>query len=306
MSTLPATLSLRHGLLAVAVMAVWGCNFVIIRIGLDHLPPLLFATLRFVFALFPAVLFLPKPAVPWRNLILYGVLIGGGQFALLFIAMRSDITPALASLVLQTQVFFTIGLSVYLNGERVRVFHIVALSVTVAGLAIILRHTDGSTTMLGLCLVLGAALCWAAGNMVARSTPQVDMLSYVVWSSLFAVPPLLAASLAFEGWPVIRDGLVHANAAAWGAVLCQSVGNTLFGYAVWGWLLARYPVAAVAPTALLVPVFGIGASAIWLGEPMQNWKLEAAGLVMAGLCINFLWPKLSAVRADRIAATRAT
>jgi O-acetylserine/cysteine efflux transporter len=306
MSTLPATLSLRHGLLAVAVMAVWGCNFVIIRIGLDHLPPLLFATLRFVFALFPAVLFLPKPAVPWRNLILYGVLIGGGQFALLFIAMRSDITPALASLVLQTQVFFTIGLSVYLNGERVRVFHIVALSVTVAGLAIILRHTDGSTTMLGLCLVLGAALCWAAGNMVARSTPQVDMLSYVVWSSLFAVPPLLAASLAFEGWPAIRDGLVHANAAAWGAVLCQSVGNTLFGYAVWGWLLARYPVAAVAPTALLVPVFGIGASAIWLGEPMQNWKLEAAGLVMAGLCINFLWPKLSAVRADRIAATRAT
>ena len=99
MSALPDTLSLRHALLAIAVMAVWGTNFVVIRVGLDHLPPLLFATLRFAFALFPAVLFLKRPAVRWRNLAAYGVLIGGGQFGLLYIGMNGHITPGLASLV---------------------------------------------------------------------------------------------------------------------------------------------------------------------------------------------------------------
>ncbi len=60
----PAPLPLSHLLLALAVVAVWGTNFVVIRAGLDHLPPLLFATLRFAFAFLPAALFLKRPAVP--------------------------------------------------------------------------------------------------------------------------------------------------------------------------------------------------------------------------------------------------
>jgi O-acetylserine/cysteine efflux transporter len=90
----------------------------------------------------------------------------------------------------------------------------------------------------------------------------------------------------------MRDGIVHADAATWAAVLWQTIGNTLFGFAMWSWLLARYPVATIAPTALLVPVFGMGAAALWIGEPLQGWKLAAAGLVMAGLAINLLWPRL--------------
>jgi len=150
MSALPDTLSFRHALLAIAVMAVWGINFVVIRVGLNELPPLLFATLRFAFALFPAVLFLRRPAVAWSNLAAYGLLIGGGLFGLLYIGMNGHITPGLASLVVQAQVFFTIALAAYLNAERVRPFHIVALIVAVGGLAVIAMHTDGSTTALGL------------------------------------------------------------------------------------------------------------------------------------------------------------
>ena len=61
-----------------------------------------------------------------------------------------------------------------------------------------------------------------------------------------------------------------------------------FGYAVWGWLLGRYPAATVSPMALLVPVFGMAASALWLGEPMPAWKIVAMVLVMTGLALN-LW-----------------
>src|SRR4029079_13694584 len=111
----PDPLSFRHALLAIAVMAVWGINFVVIRVGLNELPPLLLATLRFAFALFPAVLFLRRPAVPWSNLAAYGLLIGGGLFGLLYIGMNGHITPGLALLVVQGPVFFPIALASSFN-----------------------------------------------------------------------------------------------------------------------------------------------------------------------------------------------
>jgi O-acetylserine/cysteine efflux transporter len=283
-------------------MAVWGSNFVVIRIGLDHLPPLLFAALRFFFCIFPAVFFLKRPLVPWRNLAAYGLLIGAGQFGLLYIAMTQYITPGLASLVVQMQVFFTIGIVSTMTRERIKLYQLVALALAASGLVLIMVHTDGNTTALGLALVLLAGLSWAGGNVVVRSSPGVDMLAYVVWASLFSVPPLLAFSFAFEGWPAIREGFLQANAATWAAVLWQAVGNALFGYAAWGFLLSHYPVGLIAPMPLLVPIFGMGASALWLGEPLQPWKLEAAALVMAGLGLNILWPKFAAGRAARITA----
>jgi O-acetylserine/cysteine efflux transporter len=283
----------RHALLALAVMAVWGSNFVVIRIGLDHLPPLLFAALRFSVAFLPVALFLPRPAVPWRNLAAYGVLIGAGQFGMLFLAISAHISPGLASLVVQTQAFFTIGLAMRFSGERVRGFQWVALCLAAAGIGLIVWRTDGSATPLGIGLVLLAALGWAGGNLVARQTPGVNMLAYVVWASGFSVLPLILLSLVFEGWPAIRTGLAHADTATWAAVAWQAVGNTMFGYAVWGWLLARYPTAIIAPMSLLVPVFGMGASAFFLHESLPAWKLAAAALVMAGLALNTLWPRFS-------------
>ncbi|MES2032996.1 MAG: EamA family transporter [Pseudomonadota bacterium] len=287
-----AQLPWRHAVLALAVVAVWGTNFVVIRIGLDHLPPLLFAALRFSFALLPAVFFLKRPNVPWRDLAAYGVLIGAGQFGLLYIAMKDSISPGLASLVVQSQAFFTVGLAMSLSGERVKRYQYAALALAAAGIGVILWRTDGSATPLGLVLVLLAGLSWAGGNIVARRSPTVNMLAYVVWASLFSVPPLLALSFVFEGWPAIRHGVMAADAATWAAVIWQSVGNTLFGYAVWGWLLARHPAATIAPMSLLVPVFGMAASALWLGESLPGWKLAAAGLVMTGLAVNVLWPRL--------------
>lgn len=286
-------LPIRHILLALAVVAVWGTNFTVIKVALDDLPPLFFATLRFSFAFFPAVLFLPKPNVPWRSLAAWGVLIGVGQFGLLYIAMRSDISPGLASLVLQTQVFFTIGLAMALAGERVRLYQGVALALGVAGIALIAIRTDGTTTVLGLGLALIAAFSWACGNMVSKSAGNVNMLAFVVWASVFALPPLLLGAIVFDGPSDIETGVRAAGIGTWLAVAWQSAGNTMFGYGAWSWLLSRHPAATITPMALLVPVFGFAASAIWLDEPLQGWKLIAATLVMAGLAINLLVPRFS-------------
>ena len=288
-SALPAS----HVLLALAVVAVWGTNFVVIRIGLDHLPPLTFAALRFTFALLPAVFFLKRPQVPWKNLAAYGVLIGAGQFGLLYIAINGFISPGLASLVVQTQVFFTIGLAMWLAKERIRGFQVAALALAAIGLLVIVGHnTDASVTPLGLALVLAAAASWAGGNAFSRAAGQVNMLAYVVWASLFSIPPLVVLALVFEGPTAMVQGVRAADAATWGAVLWQSVGNTLFGYAAWGWLLARHPAAVITPMAMLVPVFGMGASAIFLGESLPGWKIAAAALVMSGLALNIFGPRL--------------
>ncbi|WP_062205578.1 EamA family transporter [Aureimonas sp. AU12] len=294
-----AALPLRHLLLALAVVAVWGTNFVVIRIGLDHLPPLLFAALRFLFACLPGVFFVRRPRVPFVSMAAYGLLIGAGQFGLLFIALRSQIAPGLASLVIQVQVFFTIGLAVWLSGERVRSFQWGALALGATGLLVIAAHTDAATTPLGLGLVVLAALSWAGGNIVAKRSGVTDMLPFVIWASLFSAPPLFLASFALEGWDAIRAGILYADATTWAAVAWQTVGNTLFGYTAWGFLLSRHPAASITPTALLVPVFGMAASFIWLGEPLPLWKLGAAALVMSGLALGLLYPRWR-VRAGRI------
>lgn len=284
------SLPVRDVILAIAVVAVWGTNFVVIKVALDALPPLLLATLRFAFVLFPAVFFVKRPEVPWKNLAAYGVLIGAGQFGLLYIAMKGQISPGLASLVVQIQVVFTIGLSMWLSGERVRRFQWVAVALAGAGLAVIALHAGGAATPLGLTLVVAAALSWAGGNLVAKQSGRINMLAYVVWASIFSVPPLLILSVAFEGRHAILDGLHRADATTWAAVLWQSIGNTMFGYAAWGWLLARHPAATITPMALLVPVFGMAASAWWLAEPLPGWKLTAAALVLGGLALNVFWP----------------
>jgi O-acetylserine/cysteine efflux transporter len=278
-------------------MFVWGTNFTLMRIGLDTIPPLFFATLRFTFVLFPAVFFLPHPKASWKNLALYGFAVGLGQFGLLFLALDGMISPGLASLVIQMQVFFTIAIAMLRTGERLGSHQILAFILALAGMGLIALHNGSAnghgTTAAGLALVLAAAAGWAISNEAAReaghANPKLNMLAYVVWSSLFAVPPLLLLSLLHEGWPLMMRSLGRATPLTWAVVLWQSVGNTMFGYGVWGWLLSRYPAATIAPISLLVPVFGFGASALWLGEPLQGWKIAATLLVMAGLAVNLLW-----------------
>ena len=294
-------LSPRHALLALAVVAVWGTNFVVIRLALDQFPPFLLAGLRFTLAAVPGVFFLPRPRVKWSNLAAYGLLIGAGQFGLLFFAMDGRISPGLASLVIQTQVFFTIFLSMARIGERLRIFQIVACLLAVAGIGVIMRHVSGGTTLFGLLLVLLAASSWAIGNIVARESGARNALAYVVWSSLFAAPPLLLVALLREGPAAILHSVTYATPAGWLAVVWQSVGNSWFGYGSWAFLLARYPSATVSPMALLVPVFGMAASVFWLGEPMPAWKLGAAGLVFAGLAISVFYPRWRAAQRLRTA-----
>ena len=281
---------LRHLLLALSVVAIWGTNFVVIRWGLDAFAPYTFAALRYTFSFLPFIFFIKRPAMTWTKLAAFGVLIGVGQFGLLFWAMRSDISPGLASLVIQSQVFFTIGLSAMLYRDRLKMLQWPAFALAVAGLGVVASHvsTKSGVTAFGVMLVIGAAVAWSLCNIIARAAGRVDALGFMVWSSPFAAVPLWIITLLQNGTQPVVDSLTRAGAVPWLAVAWQAIGNTLFGYGAWNWLLARHSPSAVTPTALLVPVFGMTASALALHEGLPMWKLGAAALVMGGLAVNLL------------------
>lgn len=293
-----------HMLLAFSIVAVWGTNFVVIKTGLRDFPPFLFALLRFFFSAVPFLFFLKRPPGRWRWLVLYGVMLGAGQFALLFWALRADMSPGLASLVIQVQVFFTIGLSMALFHERISRVALAGMALAAAGLAVIGWHLDATITLKGVVLVLFAAFFWAAANIVVKKASReagarIDILAFVVWSSLFAAPPLAVMTLGVEGGPQVVHALVSAHWDGWAAVAWQVIGNTLFGYVAWSWLITRYDAAIVAPWALLVPVFGMGASSLILGEPLPPWKLAAAAMVIGGVAVGTIIPVLRTYRRIR-------
>jgi O-acetylserine/cysteine efflux transporter len=279
-------LSAFHQTLSVLVALIWGTNFVFIRYGLDELQPFTFAALRFSLVAMPLVFFLPKPRTPWLYLISYGFFIGCGQFGLLFWVMQENITPGLASLIIQMQVFFTILLAVVILGESIKLSQIVALIVCFLGLALIISFTDGQTTLIGVAVTLVAAMSWACGNLIVKNAGNVNILAFLVWSSMFSVPPLVLAAWYMEGVESIVRSLSQASWKGWSVVLWQSIGNTLVGYGLWNMLLSRYSAAIVTPWALLVPVFGMSASALLLSEPMPWWKLLAMALICSGLALN--------------------
>jgi O-acetylserine/cysteine efflux transporter len=303
----PSHLSARDLGLALLIVFFWGSNFVVVRWGLGLLPPLLMAAIRFALVLFPAIFFLKKPNVSWGSLALYGLCVGTGQFGLLYIAMDGFISPGIASVVMQMQVFFTIAVAAQRTGEKPRAHQLLGLIPAAAGLALILMHNGQDITPTGLALVLGGAVCWAISNQTtreaahsaaARGTPM-NPLAYVVWASLFAMPGLLVASLVLEGPVRDFEAVSTSSWIIWPTLMWQSAANTLFGYTMWAALLGRYRAATVAPLSMLVPVFGIGASVLVLHEPLPAWKIAASALIMAGLAFNLLWrPRKAALQGE--------
>jgi O-acetylserine/cysteine efflux transporter len=278
--------------LIIAVVALWGFSFVPIKVGLNEMPPFAFVALRFFFAAVPLVFFIKPPRMPARYVVAYGFAIGVCQFGLLFLGMKLGMPAGLSSLVIQLQVFFTIGLGMAFLGDRLRQENAIGAAIATAGIVLLAVHkveTGAGATFIGFLLVIAAALAWAAGNVIAKRAAGAhddDMFALVVWSSLVPPLPLALLSYAFEGGAAAGAALVHASALAWGCVLFLAYAATLFGFASWAGLLHRYPTALITPFALLIPVSGLLSGALLLGETLAPLQAAGAALVLAGLGVN--------------------
>ena len=286
-----------HIVQALIVVLVWGVNFVVIRWGLNEVPPFLLATLRFICAFLPVVFFIRKPTLPWSWLIAYGLLNSFAQFAFLFWAMRVGMPAGLASVVHQSQVFFTLILSVLILQQRTQLTQWLGLAFAVLGLGLMAygRGTGlGHMTGMGLMLNLLGALSWAGGNIVVSAMRKTghtpDALGLVVWSSVVPIVPFALLSWWFERsvYPQWHEVTWHSAVS----VLYLAWVATLLGYALWSRLLGLYEPNRVAPFSLLVPVVGLLTAWVVLGEQLNVWQWWGSLALMVGLVVNLFGARL--------------
>ncbi len=282
----------RDFLLAVAAALIWGATFPISAIALESTPPIFFAFLRFLCA-GAFVLVIPRPSVPWRTLIMLGMLLGAGQYGFMFVAMTRGISAGLASLLVHTQAFFTIFIAMIVFSERLNGRQIGAVLLALFGLACLVVNRAEAGALDGLALILVAALCGASGNNLLKSLDKVDMLGVAVWMSLAAPLPLLALSIWLEADGSARGLMSTISWETAGAVAYSAVLATVLVFAIWGRLLSTYSAVTVAPFFLLVPVFGLSLSALVLGERLSALQIWGAALIFVGLALA-LWPRRSA------------
>ncbi|MCG0069474.1 EamA family transporter [Streptomyces tricolor] len=283
----------QHILIAIAVTAIWGLNFSIIKIGLKSVDPFILAGIRFALCALPAVFFLKRPQVPWRHTIGYGLVFGVGLWGMVNLGIKAGLSSGIASLVLQFSAFLTILLGAVVFRESLSRFQYLGIAVALTGLFSITFVTDGTVTLAGIALVLFGAVSWSIANVILKKAAPKDTLAFIVWSSLFSPIPLFLLDLAVNGTTGYTDLPDQIGWAAVLSILFQAYPNTVLGYAVWNWLLREYPVSTVAPLSLLVPVFGVLGSMLIFNEPLPPLKLLAGALIVTGLVIGLYGKRLA-------------
>jgi O-acetylserine/cysteine efflux transporter len=296
----------KDAFLALLVVIVWGCNWVALRLGLNGIPPMFLVFLRFTFSVIPAVFFIRRPALPWRWVIAYGLTMGVMQYSLLYLSLSMGMPAGLASVVAQSQAFFTLGFAAVLLRERVRPIQFIGLLVSLVGLVLIALRFEQEhvASMMSFALLLTSALGWGVSNVVSRMASQrykFDPIAFTIWSSLVVPLPMLALSLLMEGVPRIEFAMTHLTWVNVIAGLYTSYLSTVFAFSLWNRLIAQRGATQVAPFALLVPFFGLSSTALVLGEKIEAMTLLGGALVLIGLAFNVFGARwLSARRATTV------
>ncbi|MDN4472779.1 EamA family transporter [Demequina zhanjiangensis] len=292
----------RHVALALLTAVLWGVNFLAIHASLAQFPPFLLVALRFAVIAVPTVLLVPRPQVPWRWLLLYGLGFGTLQFLFLYLGMSLGFPTGLSSLVLQASAPFTVVLGAVLLRERIGVHAGLGVAVAATGLALVGLSYGADAAVAPFLLVLLGALGWAFGNLASRQARAERPLHLVLWMSIVPPLPMLAMSLVFEGPARISDALATSFTTealpAWAGLAYTVLLGTLLGSGIWVWLMARHPAGTVAPFSMLVPVVGILTAWLTLGERPGPGELLGGALVIGGV----LWAS-RAGRMPRVGAS---
>ncbi|WP_444930753.1 EamA family transporter [Microbulbifer sp. SSSA002] len=278
---------LKSVLLALFAVTIIGLSFPVTKMALADLPPLLLAAVRFTLVSVSLVFFCPFPKTSIANVIGIGFFQEFLALGFVYYALKSDIQSGVASLLVQSQVLFTLLLCALLFHDRLNRQQFLGLLIAIAGFAIFFYYADkgGSTTAKGLFLVLAAGLSWAVANILFRRIkPDVNLLHLLVWASLVPPIPMLLLSLVYEShtpWVFFT----HLKGITWFSIFYQAFLVTLIGYVLWGGLIRRYPSALVAPFALLVPVVGMLGSSVILNESLTYAEWFASLLVLLGVAL---------------------
>jgi O-acetylserine/cysteine efflux transporter len=267
------------------VMLLWGLNFVVAKIGLQHMPPILFIALRFLLVAVLLVFIVPMPRGRLWGIFALSVVLGLVHFTLMFNAMRV-LDAGTTSVVIQLQLPFAVILSALIFKDKFGWRSIVGMVLAFAGVILIAGEPRLSDNLFYVGLVVAAAFFFALANIQMKKLGDVDPNAINAWMSLFAVPQLLLASALLE------HGQIEAlEAISWpflGSLFYQSVIMVILSYGLWYGLLRRYPVGQVVPFVLLQPILGVLSGAALLGEPITLHTVLGGLLTLVGVGVIVL------------------
>lgn len=290
MSSQPATMTTKDFLALLAVVSIWGFNFVPSEIALREFTPNQLGAARFLLVAFPAVFFIARPQIPTKWLVWYGATQGVGQFSLLFVALKFGMTASLASVLMQCQIFFTAIIGFVLLKETLSKALMIGMGMAALGLICFAISVLGATgtqdvTVVGLLLTLAASSMWAASNIVVRQVQvtgaSYSPLSLLAWSSLVSAVVFMVL-IPFDA-PETRWQWLQASPLAWLSVLYLALFSTGVAYGLWTLLLTKYQASQVAPFSLGVPVVGLLSGIVFLGEQVTWLQWLGSCLLMSAL-----------------------
>ena len=289
----------RDFLLLVLICLVWGSSNVLSKIVVCQwaIPPLFFAAVRFAVVLAVTIPWLlPVPRPRWR-IVAIGLLMGAGNFALIFIGLRTA-TPSAAAVVIQIGVPFTTLLSVVVLGELIHWRRGLGIALTLSGVLLVVWTPGGVAMSSGLWFVIGAALAGSLGAVLMKQVDDVAPLRFQAWVGLVSVLPLAIASAALE-----HDQWTNAMAIGWpfvAAVLFAALIVSVLGHTSYYGLIRRYEANLLAPLTLLTPIFTIGFGVMLTDDHLDARMVTGTLLALTGVLVVALRsrPK-SALLAER-------
>jgi O-acetylserine/cysteine efflux transporter len=291
--------------LAVCVTAIWGVNFVVIKVGLDSLSPLLFNALRFSVAAVPAIFLVGRPKAPLRWIIATGLALGVAKFSLLFAGIAAGLPAGLSALVLQSQAVFTLVFAGVLLHDKAGPRRLAGVGLSAAGIVLIASRLGLDRPLGAFVLVVAAGAAWGIANVAIRKAGATDMLNFMVWVSAAAAPFLVVLTLTVDGPAYVGKALRGLDLTALGAIGFIAWISTLVGFGLWGRLISRYGAGTVAPFAALAPVFAIAATGVFLGERVTVVDVIGGAAVLSGVLLGSVGAARVPAPAPRTAAETA-
>ncbi|MCJ8324545.1 MAG: EamA family transporter [Rhizobiales bacterium] len=286
-------------ILAVSIMAIWGVNFSVIKLGMGTLDSFTLNGLRFLLCAFPLVFFVKKPDLAWKYIASYGLLFGVGVWGMVGLGIHFGASAGVTSLILQLSAFLVVLTGAVIFKEKLNIGQYIGLGLALIGLLLIASVADGRATLLGMGMVMFAALALSSTIIMFKYLKVKQMFGLLVWSSLFSPIPLFAMAYFVNGMDVFTNLWVNLTPIAIFSLLFQAYPTTLLGRLIFNNMIVKYPMNITMLISFLVPIFGLLGSYIIFDEQIGLVKIISCSLIIIGLAVSTFWLHIRKVVASK-------
>lgn len=274
-----------HVFLAVFVMVIWGLNFVVAKLGVAEMPPLLLLGLRFFLVAALLCPFVPLPRGKFLHVFGLSVVLGTVHFGLMFWGLEG-VDASVAAVAIQLQVPFAALLAAIIFRDMIGWRRAAGMLVAFVGVVLIAGEPRMRADLFSLGLVILASFVWAISNIQVKFMGQINSLTLTAWAALFGAPQLVFWSLIMESGHV--QALTNATWLGWASIVYMAVLVSIVGYGIWYYLVPRYQVNQMMPFTLTAPVFGVLSGMLLMGDRMTSLMWIGSALTILGVAVIVL------------------